>query len=312
MKKSILFLLGLSLLTIVSCSKDEKDIPTVKENTTLEKVVKEFKFLGEDAKLDNVAESAKADLNAWVMEYNAIPTTPAKDGKAGKLGKRYVNAKGVETIQLLKKGLIGALQLNGFNTALMAGVQAKDATLRKSSVDKAVKYILGNYDPAKPKSKDDFKAEGNAFGKYMMSVAGSTKFKGIDKLIYKAIKDAKDNAENPGKYNMAVMMLNKYVTTVVAFRGVHYMAGYGEKIRQNFDGESVHELSEGLGFAYSLQFAYTGSHKPPFFQLTPAQAKKFADVNLWDEAKDKSGNSFLDQQSKKIAKMFEFTVADAK
>ncbi len=311
MKKSILFLLGLSILTVVSCKKDDGDTPGVKNVVTLEQVVKEFKFLGDDAKIKNVAISAIPDLSAWVKEYNAIPTGEAEKGKAGILGKRYVNAKGVETIQLIKKGLIGALQLNGFNNALMRGVMTDKPEARKVAVDKAVKYILGNYDPANPKSKNDFKAEGNAFGKYMMSVASSTKFKDIDKLIYKTIKDAKDNANDKKKYQMALGMLNHYVTTVVAFRGVHYMAGYGEKIRQNFNGENVHELTEGLGFAYSLQFAYN-MQKHGTFRLTAEEAKKFADVNLWDEAEDKSGNSFLDQQSKKIAKMFGFLVADAK
>ncbi len=290
MKKSILLLFGLGVL-LTSCSEDKNDPSTknTKENTTLEKVVEEFKFLGDEAKVENVSEKAMEDLKEWIAEYNAIDGDKiAKKGQGGRLGKRYVNAQGVETIQLIKKGLIGALQLNGFNK------------YGRTDLNKAVKFILGDYNPAKPKTLNDFKAEGNAFGKYMMVVAKSTKFKDIDKKIYKAIED-KNSLE-----------LVKLVNTVVAVRGVHYMSKYADKIRSNFDGESVHELSEGLGFAYSLQFAYTGSHQPPFFYLTSEQAKKFADVNLWDEAKDKSGNSFLDKQSKKIAEMFGFTVADAK
>ncbi len=315
MKRVILFLMGLSLLT-VSCDNDDPknpNEPTLNPDykaVTLEEIVKGFKFI-DGVSTKNVAKDAMEDLNAWVKELNEITkyNDAAEKGKAGKLGKRYVNAKGVETVQLIKKGLIGALQLNNFNYSLMAGVKGKDAATRKMAVDMAVKYLLGS---ATPKTKDEFKAEGNAFGKYMMSVSGSTKYKGIDKMIYNTIDMAYANVDNPRKYNVALLQLNKYVTTVVAFRGVHYLAGYGEKIRQNFDGESVHELSEGLGFAYSLRYAYNPTHNPSVFYLTADEAKKFADVNLWDEAEDKSGNSFLDKESERLAKMFGFTVAEAK
>ncbi len=313
MKRVILFLMGLSLLA-VSCNDDDPkkpDEPTKNPDykvVTLDEIVKGFKFI-DGVSTKDVAKDAMADLNAWVKELNEITkyNDAAEKGKAGKLGKRYVNAKGVETVQLIKKGLIGALQLNNFNHSLMGGVRAKDAATRKKAVDVAVKYLLGT---ATPKTKDEFKAEGNAFGKYMMSVSASTKYKGIDEMIYKAIENAYANVENGRAFQGYLMELNEYVTTVVAFRGVHYLAGYGEKIRENFDGENVHELSEGLGFAYSLRFAYNEyAYK---YYLTPEEARKFAEVNLWEEAKDKSGNSFLDKESERIAKMFGFTVAEAK
>lgn len=313
MKRAILFLFGLSLMA-VSCSDDDDNNPKGTPNpdykaVTLDEIVKDFKFIdGVGAK--DVSKAAMADFEAWVKELNEVTkyNDVAKEGKAGKLGKRYINAKGVETIQLIKKGLIGALQLNNFNNALMSGIQGKDAAARKKAVDMGVKYLLGS---DKPKTKDEFKAEGNAFGKYMMSVAASTKYKDIDKHIYKAIEMAYANVDNKEKYGEYLLDLNKHVVTVVAFRGVHYLAGYGGKIREKdgFTGENVHELSEGLGFAYSLQFAYKPRGQ---FYLSPEEAKKFANVNLWEEAKDKSGNSFLDKESERIAEMFGFTVADAK
>ncbi len=311
MKKSILFLLAFSLLA-VSCKKDEPDTPPVAKTVTLDDIIKEFKFLNDAGVNPEVDPTAKKDLEAWVVELNKINkvTTKATEGKAGKLGKRVVNAKGVETVQLIKKGLIGALQLNGFNNSSMAGVRAADAKARKAALDRAASYLLGNY-KGKKKSKDDFKKEGNAFGKYMMSVTKSERFKGIDKNIYDAIERAEKSANNPKEFSAALVQLNEYVTTVVAFRAVHYLAGYGGKIREDFNGENIHELSEGLGFAYSLQFAYNfyGGHKP---YLTAKEAKAFTTVDLWKEAKDKSGNSFLDKGAEKIANLFRFTVADAK
>ncbi len=306
MKKTILLMTFISLL-MVSCKDDKKDEPNAP--VKLSDIVKDFKFI-EGVSTENISKKAMPDLNKWIEELNIISknTNEAKKGKAGKLGKRYVNTRGVETEQLIKKGLIGALQLNNFNLAYMGAVMGKDANERKEAVDKAVKYLLGS---TEPKTKDEFKEEGNAFGKYMMSTAKSDKYKDIDKDIYKLIQTAYDNASNfdSPKYTQAFSELNKKVTTVVAFRAVHYMAKYTEKIRKEFKGGNVHELSEGLGFAYSLRFAYKGNH---MYYLTPEQAMEFANVNLWDEAKDKSGNSFLDKQAEAIAEMFGFTVEDAK
>ncbi len=310
MKKSILLLFVFSLLA-VSCSKNNSDTPPTPKVVTLNDIIKEFTFLEKAGVNPEVNTAAKKDLEAWVVELNRINKvkTKATEGKAGKLGKRVVNAKGVETVQLIKKGLIGALQLNGFNNASMEGVRAKDGQGRKAALNRAVAYILGD---GKKKSRDQFSKEGNAFGKYMMSVAKSARFKDIDKDIYAAIERAEKNTNNPKEFGAALVQLNDYVTTVVAFRGVHYLAGYGAKVREDFNGENVHELSEGLGFAYSLQFAYNLYGEKNKYYLTAKEAKAFTTVDLWKEAKDKSGNSFLDKGAEKIAKLFRFTVADAK
>ncbi len=299
MKKSILFLFALSLM-VVSCEKDE----TTKK-TTLEGVVKEFKFI-DGVSTKDVAKQSLADMNAWVTELNAInKDAEAKQGKSGKIGKRYVNAKGVETVQIIKKGLIGALQLNQFNYALMGGVRtAKTAAERKAAVDKAVKYLLGTKEL---KTRDEYSKEGNAFGKYMMSVAGSKKYADIDKKIAASIETAYANADKPEEYAKALLQLNNYVGTVIAMRAVYYMHKYTGKLRKEFNGENVHELSEGLGFAYSLQFAYNPTHKPSMFHLTPEQAKKITEVNLWSE----EGKKFVEEQAAAIAKEFNFTVEDA-
>ncbi len=300
MKKSILFLFALSLM-VVSCKKDKKDEP--KQTVTLESIVKEFKFIDGVSTAD-VSKSALADMNAWVDELNAISKdAKAERGKAGKLGKRYVNTRGVETVQLIKKGLIGALQLNQFKSALAAGAMgARTAEARKAAVDKAVKYLLGTKEL---KTRDEYKKDGNAFGKYMISVAGSEKYKDIDKQIVEAIETAYANVENPKVYGQALLQLNNYVVRVVAFRAVHYMAKYTPKIRENFDGESVHELSEGLGFAYSLQFTYNIANHQPF--VSAEDAKKITEVNLWSE----EGKKFVEEQAAEIAKKVGFTVEDA-
>ncbi len=315
MRKVILLLVGLSLFA-VSCSDDDPQKPEEKpvfgvnptNKAAVDKIVKVF----ENAKAGGIATikselapNSVADLTAWDAEYAKIKdiTIEAMQGKAGKLGKRILNAKGIETAQLIAKGLIGAFQLNGFNAASMEGVMATDAKTRREALNKAVAYLLGGLDLTK--TKDDFKKANNSFGKYMASYPEK------QAKIYAAIKMAFDKADDKAAYNGALMELNKWVTNVVAFRAVHYIGGYGHKIKEEggFTGENIHELSEGLGFAYSLAFAYNGAKHG--YYLPMEEAKAFTTVNLWEEAKDKSGNSFLDKSAEKIATMFGFKVADA-
>ncbi len=314
MKKSILFLFVVSLL-VASCTKKDDEEPkkmVFGENPTNQAAVDQIAKIFENAKAGGIATikanldpRSIADLTAWDAEYASIKdiTTEAEKGKAGKLGKRTLNAKGVETSQLIAKGLIGAFQLNGFNKASMEGVMAKDTKGRREALNKAVAYLLGGLDLTK--TKDDFKKANNSFGKYMSSYPEKKE------KIYAAIKMAFDKADDKGAYNGAMMELNKWVTNVVAFRAVHYIGGYGHKIKEEggFTGENVHELSEGLGFAYSLAFAYNGAKHGYYFSLE--EAREFTNVDLWVEKDDKSGKSKLDLSAEKIATMFGFKVADA-
>ncbi|MBS9774325.1 MAG: DUF4856 domain-containing protein [Tenacibaculum sp.] len=314
MKKIFLSIIAVSALFFTSCSSDN-DGPIDVKSTIIEEIIGAIKFVKDADIKSEVNKNAKKDLTDWAIEFEELKklTDKAKKGKEGFLPdgekKRFLNAKGIEVEQLIKKGLIGAFQLNGFNNALMLGVQVKEAKERKEALDKAVSYILGDY-KGEPKSKDQFKAEGNSFGKYMVSVSKSTKYKDIDSKIYETIKVASKNTNEAKVYNAALLELNDYVTKVVAFRGVHYLAKYGEKIKEKngFTGHNVHELSEGLGFAYSLQFAYNG--KTHGYYLTSEEAKEFSTVNLWDEAEGKT--SVLAKGSEKIAKLFGFTVEEAK
>ncbi len=292
-KKTIVGLLALALV-VGSCTKKE---PEVKRTPN-----PEYKAVTVNAKAKPAFEAMVAELNE-VTKYDDV----AVKGQTGKLGKRYVNAKGVETVQVIKKGLIGGLQLNKFNEAAMKVMQAQDGAARKAVLDNMVKYLLGDLTP---KTKKEYADAGNAFGKYMVATGSTSgKFKDIDKQIYAAFDKAYANVDNKEVFNATLFEITGLVSKVVAVRGVYYISGYLSEIRKEFEGEAVHELSEGLGFIYSLQFAF--NHKTMGFYLSADEAQKFATINLWDEAADKSGNSFLDQEAKKIAGMFGFEVADA-
>ncbi len=328
MKKSILFLFGLGVL-LTSC-ETEGDKPVVDPVTPapvdnakfgvnptnqaeLDEIAGLFKYAkaGEISKIkDKLEPNSVADLEKWDAEYAQIKdlTTEAAEGVAGFMQrgskKMPLNAKGVETAQLIAKGLIGAFQLNGFNKAAMEGImKATDAKGRREALNKAVTYLLGGLDFSK--TGDDYKAMNNSFGKYMV------KYPEMKKGIEDAAKSAFANANDKAKYSAAMVELNKWATRVVAFRAVHYLAGYGGKIKEQggWTADNVHELSEGLGFAYSLAFAYNYAKHTPYFTID--EAREFTDVDLYTERKDTSGQSKLDLSSEKIAKMFGFKVADA-
>ncbi len=328
MKKVLLLAtLGLSLgLAFTSCSKDD-DEPTViytMQNPTntaeLNKIKAEFAAIkAEDFDKVPVAEQAKADIKLWNEEYKVVKalTTEASEGQAGYLPdgtkKRYVTAKAVEPNQLIAKGLIGAYQLKNFNRCVMEGVRAKSAKARAEALNKAVVYLLG--DLKFGKTKDDFKAEGNSFGKYLMSISTKEggKYFGLNKMLEAEITKAYTTVADGKGYIQCLSKIGAYANTVVAFRGLHYIAGYTEKLREEggMTGHNVHELSEGLGFIYSLQFAYKFAEHGKYY-LSADDAKAVANVDLWAEAKDKSGASLLDKIAEKVVNQFDFTLAEAK
>ncbi len=311
MKKTILFLFVLSLFA-VSC-EDKKDEPEVKQDfSKIQSTFKALKVIHDNLKGDasktpaqllelynkdikpNVAKAASADFEKWIPKIKENGDKEAMAGVAGKLGKRYVNAKGIELAQLVKKGFIGAFQLNGFNFAMMSAVKSTEKAKRKAALDKAVTFLLGDVSYL-DKEKLDGKYpvyDGNQFVYYMNKVDG------MGDKIYTAIKDAY-NKTGSSDFNTALLAINTLVTKTVAIRGVHYLK-HAEKLQNGYDVEEAHELSEGLGFVYSLQFAYKGMGQ---FFLDAAQAQKFTTFDLWD--KDKTPAE-IEKEAKAIAKMFGF------
>lgn len=324
MKKYILPLVGV-ILMFSSCEKkkeiqNEFSIENPTNKAELDKISEQFKAIGTmDFDKLMLDEEVKADMLVWKAEYEKIKvsTEEATKGKAGFLyeapdnkdKKRYVNAKAIEVDQLIKKGLIGAFQLRGFNNSLRDAVMAKEAKARVESLNKGVVYLLGSL--KLNKTADEFKAENNSFGKYLLKVAKTAKHKDIDKKLYAAIERAYANANSKEVFNKTLLEINEYADVVVAMRAVHYISGYTGKLREEngFTGGTVHELCEGLGFVYSLQYAYNS--KTHSMHFSHKDVKEVTDVNLWEEAMNKTGNSTLDKMSEKIASIFGFTVADA-
>ncbi len=327
MKKTFLFMFLLSLgVMFVSCEKDD-DKPKDEENelayisNTFEAIKVIHDNLGADAEKtpadlvklydekikDNIALTEQPVFANWIghMKDNADQTAEA--GKAGKLGKRFLNEKGIELPQMVKKGFIGSFQLNGFNKALREGVQAKTKEDRKKALDKGVAYLLGDVSYLE-KAKDADGAypvyPGSQFSHYMNKVSTSEKYKNIGDDLYNVFKDAYTKTDDASAYSNTLLEINKLVVTIVAFRGVHYLTK-GEELQGGFSEDAAHEVSEGLGFCYSLQFAYKPHGQ---YYLTKEQAEEFTTVDLWGAG----APEFLDNKANEIADLFDFTVADAK
>ncbi|MDB0615895.1 DUF4856 domain-containing protein [Tenacibaculum dicentrarchi] len=75
-------------------------------------------------------------------------------------------------------------------------------------------------------------------------------------------------------------------------------------------GRSFHELSEGLGFVYSLQFTNNGSDKPYFSKTEVDEmiTKLKAKGGLYQD----NIGAVLKELSEKVAKRFGFTIAEVK
>ncbi len=322
MKKGLLIAaLGLSCaVAFTSCEKDNgKDNPVVNVDSKLAKEVAN--------KLNEVgaAEVVKTQFDTWAKETTMLEMSKdkAKQGKDGFLTdgkkKRFVNANGVEVGQLVAKGMIGAYQLKGYNTQGRIAMQAQDVKARKAAFEKAVSYLLGDMNFKKAdgtyKTSADYKKEGNSFGKYLGAISEKSggKYEGIANELYAAIEEGVNTtiAKGGQEFIQTLTKIGTIANKVVAFRGVHYLAKYGELIRTDFSGGNVHELSEGLGFIYSLRFAYDYV-KHNGYMLSVEDANAIAKVNLWDEAKKSADDSKLDKMAEKVADLFDFTVADAK
>ncbi len=318
MRKIVSFLFVLSILT-VACEKDKdpktetqedlsyisktfKSIKVIHDNlgSGSEKTLAELLSMYKTDIKPNVAGSVSADFEAWIPKIRE-GEEEAEKGKAGKIGKRYVNEKGVEVAQLVKKGFIGAFQLNGFNLAMREAVTAVEKSKRKAALDKAVTFLLGDISYL-DKSKVDGKYpvyDGNQFVYYMNKVGD------MGDQIYKAIKNAYSKTGDVASFKNALLEINKLVTKTVAIRGVHYLK-HAAALQNGYDVEEAHELSEGLGFCYSLQFAYKGMGQ---FYMTKDSAKALTELDLWDKNVTPVK---IEAKAKQIAGMFKFDYNGAK
>ncbi|SEL36860.1 protein of unknown function [Aquimarina amphilecti] len=290
----------------------------------------------------NVTDAAaiKADFDSWikgqvddVFPNWAVTATAGNPGvlqEAGGGSNRYVNANGLEYNQAFAKSLIGALMtdqaLNNYlGTAVLDeadnvanndnGVVAdgKTYTTMEHKWDEAYGYVYGaSVNPTNPNTTigdDD-----SFLNKYVGRVEDDTDFTGIAADIYDAFKlgRAAIVAKNYTVRDEQAAILREKISQVIAIRAVYYLQqGKASLEAGTVDYASAfHDLSEGFGFVYSLQFTRKSDSNTPYFTRTEVQSlidDLMGGTNgLWDVTPET-----LDAMSETIASKFDFTVAQA-
>ena len=288
----------------------------------------------------NVSGSAavRADFEGWltaqVDEVFPAQNTVASEGIAGQIADgsstRYVNAKGLEYNQAFNKSLIGALMvdqiLNNYisTSVLDAGsnkdnnnndivVDGKGYTNMEHKWDEAYGYLYGtSTDKANPNAT--IGSDDSFLNKYLGKVDSDSDFSGIAQTIFEAfaLGRAAIVAKDYTLRDSQTAILRENISQVVAVRAVYYLQkGKNLLAAETPDyGAAFHDLSEGYGFVYSLQFTRKPGTNSPYFSRPEVLA--FLDQittgnGFWDVSP-----ATLEAISTEIASRFNFTVAEAK
>ncbi|WP_407556954.1 DUF4856 domain-containing protein [Winogradskyella sp. 4-2091] len=277
------------------------------------------------------ATAIKAQFDTWIESQvtevfpnwntDAVSGTAGKIQEAGGGSTRYVNAKGVEYNQVVAKGLIGGLMadqiLNNYLSpaVLDAGNNVEDNdndvldgssnyTSMEHKWDEAFGYLYGTDDVLAPQLGAD-----SFLNKYLSRVEGDEDFAGIAQDIYDAFKlgRAAIVAKNYTVRDQQADIIKEKLSIVIGVRAVHYLQAGKSGLGSDY-ASSFHDLSEGLGFVYSLQFTRQPGTDIPYLSKTEVDAfvSELLEGNgFWDVTTDT-----LDDISEDIADRFSFTVAE--
>ena len=288
-------------------------------------------------------DAVRTDVTTWMTSQvnDVFPnwSTEASSGVAGKIqeagggANRYVNAYGLELDQAVSKALIGAFVadqvLNGYLTPTKLDEGTNRAEQSSGSVlegkaytnmehywDEGYGYVYGlaedGMDPVTtPGSADKFLL------KYIEKVDDDTDFTGIASRIFDAFKLGRV-ALVVGDYitrDEAAKDIMEEISKVIAIRAAHYLkAGQEGKAEATPDMASVfHDLSEGYGFLYSLQFTYNPETGAPYF--TRAEVLSMLD-KVYPTSDDQKGfwevtPEVLEAVATEITTAFGFTYENA-
>lgn len=280
----------------------------------------------------------RADFDGWISAQvtEVFPNwgVAASAGTAGQLADgsstRYVSAKGVEYDQLFNKGLIGALTVDqALNNYLSPAVldagdnkadndenvvaEGKPYTNMEHKWDEAYGYVFGlNADPANPNA--DLGAD-SFLNKYVGRVEGDDDFAGIADEIFQAFKlgRAAIVAKDYDVRDAQAELIKEKISEIIGIRAVYYLQQAKVPLAGETPayGAAFHDLSEGYGFIYSLQFTRKPNSSDPYFTKTEVDAfltdlMGDGENGLWDVTP-----ATLDNIANAIAERFDFTVAEA-
>lgn len=273
-------------------------------------------------------------MSAQVDEVFPNRNIPAQPGVAGQIADgsstRYVNGEGLEYDQLVNKSLIGALMadqmLNNYlsEAVLDAGTnretnnagdveEGTSYTTMEHKWDEAYGYIYGtSQNPANPNQtigEDD-----RFLNKYTGQVSEDDDFSTLSTDIFDAFKKGRA-AIVAGEYEIRdqqAAIIREAISTVIAVRAVYYLQSGKSQLEGDSPqyGPAFHDLSEGYGFIYSLQFTREPGIKQPYLshsEVNDLLSRLLGDGEngLWDVTPET-----LDDLSQEIADRFDFTIEE--
>lgn len=284
------------------------------------------------------ATTIKNIFETWIIkqveEVFFNQNTLAEAGTPGQIADgsstRYINAQGLEYNQAINKSLIGALMVdqmlnNYLSTSVLDEgtniedndnevlIEDKQYTNMEHKWDEAYGYAYGTSaditDPNKTIGTDD-----SFLNKYIGRVEGDEDFAGIAAEIFDAFKlgRAAIVAKEYDLRDEQADIIRKAISEIIAIRAVYYLEqGKNGIIDGNF-GTAFHDISEGYGFIFSLQFTHNPVTRSPYFTKTEIDAflsdlMGDGENGLWDVKPET-----LDALSAAIAAPFDFTIEQAR
>ncbi|WP_420581671.1 DUF4856 domain-containing protein [Reichenbachiella sp.] len=277
---------------------------------------------------DNATDAAaiKTQIDTWISNQHdeVFPkwNDAASAGAAGQIADgtstRYVNAQGIEFNQVIAKSLIGGLLadqiLNNYtSTAVLdagsniedndadAVAEGKTYTNMEHKWDEAYGYVYGG---TEDKPSDLLK--------YIGSVDGNENYTGIAETIEGAfiLGRAAIVAKDYTVRDAQTEIIRENISKVIAVRAVHYLQAGKAMLESKEYGSAFHDLSEGLGFVYSLQFTRKPNTDAPYF--TKAEVEKFyEDILANENGLWNASSTTLDEISQEIVDAFDLVLAEA-
>jgi hypothetical protein len=277
------------------------------------------------------ATAIKAVFDSWIAsQVNDVYPNWLSNATAGNAGQiqelggstRYVNGKGLELNQAFTKSLIGGLMtdqiLNNYigSAVLDAGDNvgnnnndvldgSSNYTTMEHKWDEAFGYLYGLDSATAPALNTD-----NFLSKYLSRVEGDSDFTGIAADVYDAFKlgRAAIVAKNYTVRDQQADILREKISMIIGIRAVYYLQ-QGKATIGTDNGSAFHDLSEGYGFIYSLQFTRNPNTNAPYFTKTEVDSmisQLMTGNGFWDVTA-----ATLDSLSDTIAAKFAFTVTEA-
>ena len=306
---------------LVNENRDQFASADAQGNSDIRTKIDELNFdTGNTSVADRFAELADSLTQSSQANY----TITAKNGVAGMItsggNKRHVSAYGLEYIQLLEKGLYGAMMYDQMVDDYLRPVQAgadnekgnnesaagadytSNGTDRQHRWDEVFGYLGANPDTY-PNTSNTSNGDGSFIANYTFDFSDETEDafginmaqKLMDAFIFgRAVLKAGegfgpgDETTNEAYYEAARQDVKLYLETGIAAAAYHYL---NDAIEDITDEDKIHHLSEALAFIYSLSFNSEGRisaskvHEVLIalgWSSTDASLAGVYEINLWE------------------------------